>query len=740
MQFKPLRTGAGVLAALVLPVCAQAQARAVDTEGGSPRVERLTFEGAESLPRRDLRLAIVTDETRCRGFLLQPFCAVTDWKVLHERYYLDRAELRSDELRLRIYYFQRGYRQAEVSSRVQPRGRGVEVVFEIEEGPPTLITSMEVEQTRDVLSERQVRRAALPQAGEPLDVLRLSAGLARLQDRLGRAGHLDGEVHDTATLDVAALRAAVRVRIEPGPRSTLRAVEVTGNEDVTDRTISDALLLGRDRVLRTTDVAASQRSLYESNLFHEARVTVPEQADSAKVLHVEVREAPPRLGRVGGGFNTMEFVQLEGRYTHHNWLGRGRRIDVRGTVTNLLAGQLNDRGIFRDVLPAAPRDPAPFTRPGWQASVEFVQPAFRSAANAVGAGAFAHRRVIPAVAIDEGYGGDVSFTQRLRHRMPVTLTYRYEQVRVDAGDIYFCVNYGICELPTVAALHQRHSLSPLSLSFVSDGADNPLAPTTGHRVRADIEHASGLTLSDFQYNRISATASAYYPLDVHRRRVLAGRLRAGWVAPLDGTGAAVGLDDQFDEMLHPRKRFFAGGARSVRGFRENQLGPRVLTIDPTVLMREADCTEEAVRSGACVPAGVPATEFVPRPTGGRSVIEASVELRFPLTHSLQGAAFIDAGRVGESLGGIAAGAAAAITPGVGVRYDSPVGPIRVDLGLRPGRTQELPVITEYTDDTGERRLVPLDTPYRYNPLDGSRGFLRQVFNRLALHLAIGEAY
>jgi outer membrane protein assembly factor BamA len=222
--------------------------------------------------------------------------------------------------------------------------------------------------------------------------------------------------------------------------------------------------------------------------------------------------------------------------------------------------------------------------------------------------------------------------------------------------------------------------------------------------------------------------------------VLAGRIRAGFVAPLAGTAVAVGLDEEWDEMLHPRKRFFAGGSRSVRGFRENQLGPRVLTIDPTVLMEEADCTAAEVHAGTCVPAGVPSTEFVPRPTGGRSVIEASIELRFPLTRTLQGSVFVDGGRVGESLGGIAAAPAAAITPGIGVRYDSPVGPVRIDLGMRPGRTQELPVITEVTDETGERRLVRLETLHRFDPMDGGRGFLRQVFNRLALHLAIGEAY
>jgi hypothetical protein len=83
----------------------------------------------------------------------------------------------------------------------------------------------------------------------------------------------------------------------------------------------------------------------------------------------------------------------------------------------------------------------------------------------------------------------------------------------------------------------------------------------------------------------------------------------------------------------------------------------------------------------------------------------------------------------------------AITPGFGVRYETPVGPLRVDLGFRPARTEVLPVITEFIDEDGIRRLVRLETPYEYDPIEaaGGEGFLQQVLARLRLHLSIGEA-
>jgi outer membrane protein insertion porin family len=737
--FLPASAAALLVSAAALVTAVPARAQEVLPEVEHPRVERITFNGAQAIEAADLRGAIMTRQTQCRGFLLQPICALTNWHIVHNRHFLDRAEHRADVLRLRLYYFQRGYRRAQVASSLRPRGRGVEVIFDIDEGPPTIVASRTVEQTRDVLSRRQIRRAALPEEGQPLDLLRLSSALVQLEDRLGRHGHLDASVHDTASFSPDGLSAHLDVRIEPGPRSTLAALDVVGNEGVSERTIADALRLRMGRVLRSNDLVASQRSLYESNLFHEARVSLPAQQDSAKRVEVEVREAPLRAARIGAGFNTAEFVQIEGRLTHYNLMGGGRRVDTRVTVGNLLAGQLTGRGFFGDARVDGPGigDPDTFLRPTWIASIELMQPAFRSAANVIGASVFTHRRIIPGIVVDEGLGGELSFTHRLDYRTPVSAAYRFETVSVDAGDLYFCVNYAICELPTIAALQQRHQLSPLVLSYDDNHANHPLAPTSGYRVRVDAEHASSITFSDFQYNRISGEATGYYPLDVHRRRVLAGRLRFGWVQPLAGTAAALAIDEEFSDLLHPRKRFFAGGARSVRGFRENQLGPRVLTINPNVLLEEGGCAADALAE--CDPNEIPVGAFRPRPAGGRNVIEGSVEYRFPLSRTLQGAVFVDGARVGESLGGVLSNAVAAVTPGFGVRYGSPVGPIRIDLGFRPQLTEELAVITEITDADGERRLVRLQTPRMYDPIE-SGGFLAQLFGRLRLHLSIGEAY
>lgn len=711
----------------------------------APRIERVRFEGVEALSEGDLQSSIATQPTSCRGLLLQPICWVTDWSGVVDHQYLDEQELERDVIRLRVYYFRRGYRETAVTGRVRPRDDGVEVIFVVDEGEPTYIANLTVDQTEEVLSERQIRRARFPSADDVLNLVEIELGMAHLQEVLGGNGYLDAEVRDTIRLYEAERLAEVLIRVDPGPRATLDSLTIRGNEEVEDGVIAEALRLRTGRPLRSNDIVAAQRSLYESNLFHEAEVSVPEQADSAKTVDVRVREAPPRSIRVGGGFNTIEFLQVEARYTHYNWLGGGRRLTLRGLLGNLLADPLSGRFIFRSVIPDVAFDinEDPFVRPTWQLSAGFMQPAFRSAENRLGLEAFIHRRTVPGIAVDRGYGAEISVTRQMDHGVPLSLSYGYERTSVDAADLYYCVNYGVCDPATIGAMRGRHAMSPLTANLQVNRANNPIAPSSGYRGSLSLEHASAASLSDFRFNRIAGEGVYYHPLDVYRTRVLAGRVRLGWVRPLPSTGEAVGLDPEEEQaLLHPRKRFYAGGSRSVRGYGENQLGPRLLTIDPDELLEaEEGCSGAQLRDGSCDPGVAPTDAFLPQPLGGTAVLEGSAEYRFPLFSSFIGAVFLDGALIGEGIGGMFDRGSWAVTPGFGVRLGSPVGPIRLDVGIRPGVTERLPVVTEYVDDNGVRQLVELDQRRRYNPVEAAGGgFLREVLARIALHLSIGEAY
>jgi translocation and assembly module TamA len=187
---------------------------------------------------------------------------------------------------------------------------------------------------------------------------------------------------------------------------------------------------------------------------------------------------------------------------------------------------------------------------------------------------------------------------------------------------------------------RRHLLASIPLQYVFDGRDDRLDPTKGIRLLAAAEPTYDIFSGAF-FVKARGEASAYQSLDADGRMVIAGRLAVGSIlgAPL----AAVPAD----------RRFYAGGGGSVRGYGFQRVGPRD-------------------------PAGTP--------TGGLSYAEASLEMRFRINDRFGIVPFIDAGTV--SAGTAPDFSTVQFGAGLGFRYLTPFGPLRVDaavpLNPRPG--------------------------------------------------------
>jgi outer membrane protein insertion porin family/translocation and assembly module TamA len=766
----PRRLGRAALAMAVgaaLAPALGAQASSSDISP-TPEVRKLEFRGvSDAIDLEDLKSRIYTTATKCRSVLLAPICAFSNYRGFEERHYLDHQELTRDVLRIKVYYYRKGYRETQVDTTVTPLNeKEVAVRFDVVEGPPTLLTSVDVVYDSTLLSPKKVRSLTLLHVGEPLDLFAMDTMRVAFQNALWELGYADALVDSSSVVDAAAHTAQVQFRLVANQLTTIGSIVVTGTDEISPKTVRNLLTFKEGDLYRRSAILESQRSLYESNLFKLAAIDVPQSFDTAKTVNIVLREAQLHEARVSVGFNTVDYVQTEGRFTHYNLLGGARRLDVTGTIGNLMARSLNGKGIFHKQNPdtTITGSAADFLQPTWQTSVSLTQPAFIRAKNTLALSAFAQRRSLPAVFIDRGYGGDVTFTRPVGVRAPLSLTYRFEVTRVEANPPYFCVNFGVCDTTTIGALLGHQRLSPALLTLQVDRSDQPLNPTTGYRARGELEHASRFTVSDYAYNRVYGEGSLYHTMGGtdNRRSVLAFHLRLGFVRPMTGPSG--------DNVLHPRKRFYAGGSQSVRGYGENQLGPRILTLPHGFLIHaedtrggQCDATSEEIRF--CNPNTardsvddnndgvfdiVGPDKFTPRPLGGTSLLEGSVEYRFPLPfiRSLQGAAFLDGAVLGERvlnpLEGVSTLAnlvhgTGAITPGFGIRYLSPVGPIRIDLGFNPSRAENLAVVTELTEN-GKRRIIPLETPRLYSATGSGAGGFRGFLNRLTLHLSIGQAY
>ncbi len=167
-----------------------------------------------------------------------------------------------------------------------------------------------------------------------------------------------------------------------------------------------------------------------------------------------------------------------------------------------------------------------------------------------------------------------------------------------------------------------------------DNTDNILNPTRGFVVSTGLESSFRALLSDVNYFKGTVELRGYKKL---YRMVLAKRITMGVIQPFGSTGT-------FDIPIF--KRFFAGGSTSMRGFPFQKLGPLSDGGDPL---------------------------------GGNSLLVGSFEVRYPIYGEFGGVVFFDYGNVYASewsfpLGDIK------YAPGVGLRYDTIIGPVRFDVG------------------------------------------------------------
>lgn len=737
-----------LLAGTLLGPVTRAAAQSGETGGNRPLVTAVELRGVTSVDADQLREGLATKGSSCKSPLYLPICWISRSPVFTTRYHLDPLEFQRDVIRIRLFYWQRGWRDAAVLARTERAGAGVRAIFDVEEKEPTVIRGLHVVQTDSVLTTSAIQRELRRQDGDPLDVLALDTTRVALRDALWERGHASAEVEvDTSEVSDVSNGGPVTIRIAPGPLIRVSDIQVAGNSGVATETITRLMTFTTGDLFRRNELLASQRNLYLSGLFTELEFDTPPAGDTLRLVRVRVVEADRNRIEMGGGITTADFAQLDATFTRYDFLGSARRLTLRGTAANLLAPSLNGQGIFYDVTDGA-ADPERnrFLRPTWSVSADLVQPWLFSAHNQLGVSVFAHRRAVPGVVVERGVGASAALTRELGTRRNSTLGYTYEVSKIDASDVYFCVSFGVCVATTIGVLARGNVLSPLAWVTQLDASNDAFTPDRGYRLRFDVEHASAATLSDFRHNRVEVTGSVYRA--VTRTGVLALRARLGWVGALRGTTSALGLTES-DEgpVVHPRKRFYSGGSQSVRGFGERQLGPRVLTVSPAALTDTAlaaPCTTGQIQDRSCDPniAGLEARAFNPQPLGGNAVAEANIEYRFPLwrAQGIDGAVFVDGAIIGTNQLGDLLGATAAITPGFGLRIDTPVGPVRLDLGIRPSLVEDLPVVTQMTTAAGENQLVTLATTRRYDPLDRSGRFLQQVLSRLRLHLAIGPPF
>jgi len=745
----PLRALLALAAAAAAGVLLPGAAAAQQARPGDLELEEIHFVGAHTFPPALLRAAIQSSPSRCSNPLLGPLC----WLGLaRDRRYVDDRTVHADVVRLAAFYFQRGYREATIEADTLIENGRATLIFRISEGAPVRVVSVEIVGAEEVLPPNVLRGLPLRE-GQAFSLLDYEATRDTLLNRLVNRGYARAEVLASADIRLDTIReASVVYEIYPGTLARFGEIEVRGAEKVSPAVVRRMLTFAPGDLYRQNELLRSQRNLFGLDIFRHARIDADLNAepDSIVPVVVQVNEGDVHRVRIGAGVSTAECANAEARWTNRNFLGGARRLEVRGNVANVLAEQLN--GAF----PCLHTGGGTYGKTTGAFAVDFVQPWFFSPLNTFNAGLFVERRSLPEVFVRTAQGGYLSIGRRLGSRSTLTLAYRPELTKLNAAqDLFFCVSLVACADRDIQVLRERHWLAPIALSYTRDESNALFAPTHGYILRVDLEYAARITGSDFAYSRVAAEWSGYWEIadDV----ILAGRLRPALARATDEPGAGLGL--------HPQRRFFSGGPASVRGFAQNRLGPKVVSVNATryLLLPESEggagCSPREVNEGTCDAGKIDQARlpgaFEPRPTGGAALLEGSAELRFPLIgERLRGAAFVDFGQVWSRADDFGKGGLV-WTPGFGIRYFTPIGPIRVDIGYNPGKPESIGVITTEVCErtptgcvpvTGDGPVDPtrLENTNRLRPLERTvlwdpnpRGeFLR----RFQLHFSIGQAF
>jgi outer membrane protein insertion porin family len=679
-------------------------------------VRGLSFEGNHAIDDYTLSTAIAT--TNSSTFATSPFLR---WLGLGEKRVFSELEFRRDVLRLLLLYRQTGYMNAVIDTLVRREGRDVYLKFRIYEGDPVRLAALEVQGLDAILDVRRLKRDLPLQVGDPFDRALFQASADTIVSRLKNRGYPYADILRGYDVDVAALRAVATLEALPGRRVRVGQVVITGAEQVDTGTVRRMLSVKMGDWFRQDHLYLTQRDLYGLGLFRSVNVvladTSPPLGDSVGVL-VRVAEAPRHRIRLGAGFASLDCFRTQAGWTAYDFLGGARSLDITGQLSKIGVGFPTDANFKQNVCRFLRNDPTSDTA-NYNATVTLRQPAFLSPRHTASFAVFAERRSEFRTYTRQAVGANLAVTLNARRNLPVTVGYSYSVGRTAADPAVYCSVFRVCNDSDQVFLANRRRFGAVTVTGVRDRVNSVLDPSGGSLVQMTLVYASRHVLSDtlYEFNRGEMGISRYYRLS--RRAVLAWRLRGGVILP-----QRITLSGQSARFVPPDQRFYAGGPNSVRGYALNELGPRVyVTADttvPNVVVQGSDTTYRDLRTS---------------PTGGNTVFTANLELRLPtpvFPDRVRLGLFVDAGQVWERGDRLSRIAGLRVTPGVGLRFVTPLGPVRLDAAYNDYPAEPGPLY--FQDNT---QSPPTLTVYR-NSFQPPRP--STFWRRMKVQFAVGQAF
>lgn len=708
----------------------------------SLRVDELTITGMDKLKESDVTDRIVTSATPwwSRWF---PFLGGTEW--------FDVNTWQADLRRIARVYESRGYYQARVlEDLVTETGKGsVTLKVKVSEGLPATLRTMDVRGLDGVPDLAPSLLSKLPlKLGEVFLEDTWAKAKGGLTEQLHEAGFAEAKVEGEAVVDLDGAKVDASLDVETGLRFRFGSIyaPVTG-QVVPSKLIIDVAEaeLPKGAWYSDSALANAQARVFQMGVFGAVKVNrgIPDRERQELPIIIDAREAPLRSVRWGGGAGgdlIRNEARVFGEYTDRN-LGFARLFSKGALLDKLTlkgkAGYAVLPNVFEFTRRAIEQDGE--IRHGliFDASVQYEVPRVFDTRTVSLVSSLGFNRTLDQ-AFDYFAGeGKLGFLWRPR----VDLT------------VYPSVNFNTYVLRSPIQQMANTSLTPsaalgcpvmdsmqffpkaadlcllgyLDVTTEWDRRDNKLEPKSGFFLSASVQGGLSRTTQFTPFIKLVPEARGYVSFGKERTVTLAGKLRAGSLVGFGGGETPIVT------------RFFSGGS-NMRGFNQRRLSPMavVKTGDGELPSNELDSRGQPVcqkdGAGNCLTGALGATV----PIGGNGLLEASVELRIDLTDSLVLAFFVDGGLVtAEPLGPATDFLRDFYTAvGLGLRYRTPLGPIRGDLAFR------LPFIGGpllQNDPTKPAYLSQSGCFFNLGHT-GSSTYAGAPDSVCAVHLSIGEAF
>jgi outer membrane protein insertion porin family len=631
-------------------------------EGDEVIVRRVRFIGNDALSKSDLQAVMQTNET---GFLSFISSNNTYRKEIFDE----------DVNRLQALYYDYGYLTVELGRpliELTPDRRFVDITITVKEGPRFKVGRVKVAELDDQGQEREplFGRKKLRESIEldPGDWFSRSVIAQNLQD-VTRAyrdeGYARVQVNPQTELHMETRIVDVVVTIQRGPLVYIERIEVKGNEKTRDEVLRREARIAESQLYSQTLVERSKERMMSLGYFETVDISEEDGATPDRIIiNYEVKERPTGTFQLGAGFSSQETFLLTGQVQQENLFGRGQS----------LAFNLQLSGIRQ------------------LAQIRFVEPYLYGSDWTLAVEVFKMLRQQRAFNRDST-GGNVTFGHPLYfidEDLSIFINYHLEQIDITpaTGGAFGTTgqDFERYQFIPLRNLFRSGLTSSVKLSLQYDTRDNRLFPSNGILASVSSEVSDTATLSDNNFVRHRANFRGYKSI----WGPFVGKLNVEWglITSRDGIGVPI------------FERYFLGGITDVRGFPIQSIGPRL-----------------GVPRSYNDPAFLGVSELGV-PFGGNMQLYYNLEIEFPIVESvgIKGVIFQDAGNAWNLERSLCEPAPVRDTQttdpcgvhldsfrtswGFGIRWFSPLGPLRFEWGFPFDRRESIEDVVEFQFTVG----------------------------------------